>query len=71
MVRKWKKVDNKCLICKKEVGKFKIEDGKIEIIEQKNFGTFIKVKGKAEMKVLCRDCQRKLDKEKVKLKELT
>jgi len=63
MVRKWKKVDNKCIVCKKEVAKVKLNDGKIEIVENINFGSFVKVKGKAEMKMICRNCQKILDKE--------
>lgn len=67
MVKKWKKVDNKCFICGEEVGKIKIINGKIEIEEKyPNFGTFVQVKGRAEMKVLCKYCQKELDKKKIK-----
>jgi len=63
MVRTWKKVDNKCIVCKKEVAKVKLNDGKIEIVENINFGSFVKIGGKAEMKMICRNCQKILDKE--------
>jgi len=66
MVRKFKKVDEKCAICGREVGKFKIEDGKVEIVENKLLGTFVKIKGKAHLKVICKLCQKDLDKKKVK-----
>ncbi|MFH7903682.1 MAG: hypothetical protein QW409_01885 [Candidatus Aenigmatarchaeota archaeon] len=63
MVRKWKKVDNKCIVCNREVAKVKLKDGKVEIIEDIAFGSFVKVKGKAELKMICRNCQKALDKE--------
>lgn len=63
MVKKWKKVNNKCIVCNREVAKVKIEDGKIEIIENYSFGSFVKVKGKGELRMICRNCQKQLDKE--------
>lgn len=73
MVKKWKKVDNKCFICGTEVGKIKIVNGKIEIEEKyPSFGSFVQVKGKAEMKVICRNCQKELDKKGISyIKALT
>lgn len=70
MVRRWKKVDDKCFLCGEKVGKIKIVNGKIEIEEKfPNFGTFVQIKGRAEMKVLCKYCQKKLDKEGIKYLE--
>jgi len=69
MVRKWKKVDNKCIVCNREVAKVKLENGKVEIIEKYAFGSFVKVKGKGELKIICRNCQKKLDKENKSYKE--
>jgi len=61
----WKKVDDKCMKCREKVGNIKIErdsvtnKGKI-VIEKKfdNFGAFVQEKGKAHMKVICKNCQR-------------
>ncbi|MEM0480616.1 MAG: hypothetical protein QXQ14_00275 [Candidatus Aenigmatarchaeota archaeon] len=70
MVRKYKKVENKCAVCGKEVGKFKIEDGKVEIVENKLLGTFVKLKGKAHLKVICKLCQKDLDKKGISYLEV-
>lgn len=67
MVKKWKKVESRCFVCGEEVGKIKIVNGKIEVEEKyPNFGTFVQVKGKAEMRVLCKNCQKQLDKRGIK-----
>lgn len=70
MVRKWKKVNNKCIVCNKEIAKIKLENGKVEILEKTNyFGSFVKVKGSGELRVICRNCQKVLDKQKKKYLE--
>lgn len=58
MVKKWKRIDNRCVFCKKEVAKIKLEDGKVEILEDHLMGTFLKTKGKAELRMICRNCQK-------------
>lgn len=63
MVRKWKKISNKCIVCNREVAKIKLENGKVEMIENYVFGSFIRVKGKGELRMICKNCQKKLDKE--------
>lgn len=68
MVTNWQSVSNKCKDCGVVVGDFKLEarkEGK-RIHKKKivgkpneNFGSFIKVKEKAEMECICRSCARK------------
>jgi len=58
----WREVDSNCAECGASVGKMEIVDGRIAVREYgENWGTWRKVPGKAEMQVVCRECQRRLD----------
>ena len=70
MPKTWQNVKATCKECGVSVGKITLNNGKI-IVDHYNehWGTWVRIPGKAEMNVLCRNCQRKLDKQRKKESE--
>lgn len=68
MVTNWKIAADKCNVCNEKIVDLKLESRKsgedqgkryIKVKKyEKNFGTFVKVKGKSEMGCICRRCQK-------------
>jgi len=71
MSTQWRKVTNKCIECNQPVGKFSLKAGKISVDKLFDcWGSWQKVKGKSEMQVICRICQKMLAKQKRKKERL-
>lgn len=63
----WRKVDAKCMVCREPVGKISVKNGKIIVDEYRpNWGQWHKVPEKSEMQVICRDCEKRITKQRNK-----